>query len=407
LNEKVHEEKTRAYFEPVIGGLKALSISIGGIIGSGIFFILGIATKESGPSVILSLLLAGIIAMLTALSFASLSARIPKEGGEYQFVYKAFGPTIGFFGGLFWIFSTAIAAVTVSLALASYLTTALPFLSMRLVAASACVGFMLIDVIGIRLSSTVNSFLVITKISVLVLFIVVGCSFVKISNFTPFMTHGWGGVLSSAFLIFFAYAGFGKITAAAEEVKNPRKTLPKAILFGVLISSIIYLLVGYVAVGVAGATSLSSAAYQNAPLAYVMLSTGFAPAFFVVVLGAITATSSVLMIQMLGLSRTIYAMSANNQLPAFLSNIHPRFRTPYKAEIILGTFMALGALMLSINSVITLTSLGILGYYSVINLSAIRIRMKEKNGRRRNLLISVMGFLCCILLIFYYFLSVA
>ena len=392
-------------FKPVIGGLRALAISIGGIIGSGIFFILGLATEKAGPAVIISLALAGIIAFLTALSFASLGSRIPKEGGEYQFVYQAFGPTIGFLGGLFWIFSTAIAAVTVSLALASYLSALIPFLDVRFTAAAACLLFMTIDILGIRTSSSVNSALVVIKVSVLALFIAIGLSFVNLANFSPLLTKGWSGMFSGTFLIFFAYAGFGKITAASEEVKNPKKNVPRAIIYSVLISSIIYVLVGFVAVGVVGAPTLASASFRNAPLAYIMLSTGFPSAFFIIATGAITATSSVLMIQMLGMSRTIYGMSANHQLPAFLSSLHPRFRTPYKAELILGAFMACAALVLSLSSVVALTSLGILGYYALINLSALRIRSMERGRKDLSLVLPILGFLSCASLIVYFFLT--
>ena len=394
---------TQHSFKPVIGGLRALSLSIGGIIGSGIYFILGMATEKSGPAVIVSLALAGIIAMLTALSFASLGSKIPREGGEYLFVYRAFGPTMGFVGGLFWIFSTSIAAVTVSLAFASYLTALVPVLDVRVVAAVACLAFMLIDVVGIRISSALNAGLVAVKVSILMIFILLGLTFVDASNFHPFVTKGWDGILSGTFLIFFAYAGFGKITAAAEEIKNPRRNVPSAIILAVLISSVIYILVGFVAVGVSGASDLSSFAFRNAPLAYVMRSTGFSPAFFIVAVGALTATSSVLMIQMLGLSRTIYAMSANRQLPTFLSVLHPRFRTPYKAELILGSLMALGAMVLDLNSVITLTSLGILGYYCLINMSAIRIRWQEPDGRGVGMAVPILGFLSCASLIIFSF----
>lgn len=127
----------RSKFKQVLGSFGATAVSIGGIIGSGIFFILGIAAGVAGPAVVLSLILAGIVAILTALSFASLSSKITKEGGEYQFVYVAFGPQVGFFGGLLWIAATAISGVTVSIALAGYLTTLIPFASVKLVAALA------------------------------------------------------------------------------------------------------------------------------------------------------------------------------------------------------------------------------------------------------------------------------
>jgi APA family basic amino acid/polyamine antiporter len=386
---------SRPNFKPILGLFGAIGVSIGGIIGSGIFFIIGPATAEAGPAVIFSLIIAGAIASLTALSFASLGSKVQKEGGEYQFVYLAFGPRIGFIGGIVWIFSTAIAAVTVSLAFAGYVSALLPSFAdnIRVIAAVSCLGFMLIDMIGLRLSSGVNNLLVIIKVGVLLFFIVVGVPFVHLGNFHPFFTTGSDGILSSVFLIFFAYAGFGKITAASEEVKDAYRNIPRAIIVAVAISSVLYFLTGFVAVGVAGSSDLSSHQFRNAPLAYVMLSTGIAPAFLVVAIGAVAATSSVLLIQMLGISRTIYAMAANRQLPPFFSAVHPRFKTPYRAEVLMGSGMALGALFLDSTSVVALTSLGILSYYALINLAA--VRMRKQRGAMMNLsyIVPVLGFL--------------
>lgn len=388
-------------FKPVVGFFGATAISIGGIVGSGIFFILGLATGDAGPAVILSLVLAGLIAALTSLSFASLGSKIQKEGGEYQFVFLAFGPKIGFLGGVVWIFSTAVAAVTVSLAFASYLGALVPLFDTRITAAAACIGFMLIDTAGLRLSSSVNNALVVVKVGVLVLFILLGMPFVKSANFEPFFGKGTDGILSATFLIFFAYAGFGKITAASEEVKDAYRNVPRAIVTAVAVCAVLYLLTGLVAVGVVGSTTLSSAEFSGAPLAHVMLSTGFSYAFSVVAVGAVAATASVLLIQMLGLSRTIYAMSANNQLPRFLSELHPRFKTPYRAEVMIGVAMAVAALFVDAKSVVALTSLGILSYYALINLASIRMR-SQKGAFRVHPAVSILGFAASAALVAYY-----
>ncbi len=398
-------EKSKVGFKPVIGFLGATAISVGGIIGSGIFFIMGIAAGEAGPAVILSLLLAGIIAVFTAASFASLGSRITKEGGEYQFVYFMLGKEIGFFAGLLWIFSTVIAAVTVSLTFASYLSVLVPGIAINLTASAVCIGFVLVDLVGIRTSSRVNDLLVATKVGVLLFFIVVGLPFVRLEHFHPFFTKGSDGLLSSTFLIFFAYAGFGKITAASEEVKEPQKNVPRAIIASVLICAAIYMAAGFTSIGVVGADELSSSQFAAAPFAYVMRSTGFIPAFLVVSIGALAATANVLLIQILGLSRTIYAMSANKQLPEFLSRLHPRFRTPYRAQIVIGALMAVSAFLLSANSVISLTSLGILSYYALINLAALRIQ-EGKRFLTRSHLVSILGLLSSSGLIAFYLFGV-
>ena len=394
-------EKKQAVFEQVLGYFDATAISIGGIIGSGIFFIIGIAAGAAGPAVILSLIIAGAIALLTSLSFASLGSKIPKEGGEYQFVYVAFGPVVGFIAGLFWICATAIAGVTVSIAFAGYFTALLPILPANIVAALACLAFMLVDVLGIKLSSRINNILVVIKVGVLLLFVLLCIPFIQASNFNNFFDKGSDGILAAAFLIFFAYSGFGKITAAAEEVKEPQKTIPKAIITAVTVCTIIYILAGVSAVGVAGAKRLSSPEYKNAPFAFTMQQTGISWGFLAIAIGAITATSSVLLIQMLGLSRTVYAMSKNRQLPSFLCELHGRFKTPYKAEIILGILMALAALFLEPNSVIALTSFGILAYYAIVNLAALALK-KKKGLFEVHPIIPALGFIFSILLIAYF-----
>jgi APA family basic amino acid/polyamine antiporter len=393
-------KKNKTEFERILGSFSATAISIGGIIGSGIFFIIGIAARDAGPAVILSLILAGIIALFTSLSFASLGSKIVKEGGEYQFVYVAFGPLVGFFGGLLWIFSTAIAGVTVSIAFASYLTALIPFLPLNITAAFAVTMFMLIDVLGLKISSNINNILVIIKIGVILFFIFFSLPFIQPSNFSDFLVKGSEGILAATFLIFFAYAGFGKITAASEEVKDPKKTIPKAIITAVAITTILYIMTGIAAVGAVGAEKLSSQC-RIAPLACVMLALGFNKAFLVVAFGALTATASVLLIQMMGISRTIFAMSKNKQLPPFLSELHPRFKTPYKAEIFIGLLMVLAALFLNIRSVVTITSLGILSYYSIVNLAALVMR-KSKGGLNIHPIIPILGFLSSALLIAYY-----
>jgi basic amino acid/polyamine antiporter, APA family len=406
LSDNRREDATRSIvFKPVLGFLGATAVSIGGIIGSGIFFILGLAAGEAGPAVLLSLGLSGLIAVLTALSFASLGSKIQKEGGEYQFVFLAFGPKIGFIGGVVWVLSTAIAGVTVSLALGSYLGALVPWINIRAAAALSCIGFALIDAAGLRLSSKLNDALVVVKVGVLVLFVVVGLPFVRQANLEPFLAKGPDGILSATFLIFFAYAGFGKITAASEEVKEASRTVPKAIITAVAVCTVLYILTGLVAVGVVGSETLSSAGFRGAPLANVMVSTGFRSAFFVVAVGAVTATSSVLLIQMLGLSRTIYAMSANDQLPSFLSEVHPRFKTPYRAEILIGSAMAVAALFVDANSVVALTSLGILSYYALINLASIRLR-SQKGAFKVHYAVSILGFVASAALVVYYLTTV-
>ncbi|MBI2545232.1 MAG: amino acid permease [Candidatus Aenigmarchaeota archaeon] len=396
--------KNATKLDRILDNLSAPAISIGGIIGSGIFFIIGIAAGVAGSGLVISLLLGGLVAFLTALSFASLSSKIPKEGGEYQFVYKAFGRKLGMFTGIMWLLITAIGGVTASLALGSYFFTLFPILSPNIIAAIVCIAFVSTDLVGLRFSSKINNIFVITKVAVLLLFIALTIPAVKLANFNNVLATGKEGILAGTFLIFFAYAGFGKVTAAAEEVKNARKTLPLAIVEAIIVCTLIYLIIGFTSVGSIGAETLASPRYSTAPLGFILSDLGYQWGFVIISIGAVIATANVVLIQVLGLSRTIFAMSKNKQLPNFLSELHPRFKTPYKAETILAILMAATAMLLNFRTVIALTGLGILAYYSLVNLSAIVVLKKKWFDSHR--ILSILGFLSCIGLILYYLITV-
>jgi APA family basic amino acid/polyamine antiporter len=395
-------KKSKSPFKRVIGGYGALAISIGGVIGSGIFFIIGIAAGYAGSGVILSIFFAGIIALLTALSFATLAKSMTKEGGEYDFVYEVFGKKIGYLVGLMWIAATVFAGVTVSLAFASYLNDILPIAPVNVIAAGTCIAFMLLDILGLRLSADIEIVLSIVKIGVLLLFIAIALPAVHASNLSGLLDKGPSGLLVAAFLIFFAYAGFGKVAAAAEEVGCPKKAIPRAILIAVVIAFVLYLMVTIASVGSVGANTLALPSFSGAPLANVMLFLGSEWGFLIILIGALAATSSVLIVELLGVSRTIYAMSANSQLPAFFAKVHPRLKTPYRAEIIIGLVMAAMALMINVVTVVGLTGLGMLLYYCVINLAAIWMHIKEGKALGAADLGSVLGALLCVFLIAYF-----
>ncbi len=196
------------------------------------------------------------------------------------------------------------------------------------------------------------------------------------------------------------------MTAAPEEVKDAARTVPRAIVIAISLATVLYLLTAVSSVGAAGADTLASPAFRDAPLAGVMLSLGTEWGFLAILLGALTATSSVLLIQMPGLSRNIYAMPVNRQPPAFFSRVHPRFKTPYRAEIPIGLLMAAAALFMTTKAVITLTSFGILGYYAIINLAAIELK-SQKGGFEAPRAVPVAGFVLCMALIAYFISALA
>ena len=384
-----------------LGLFDAVAIGVGAMIGAGIFVVTGLSTGLAGPAVLISIIIAGAVSSFTALSFAELSAAAPSEGGAYEFVYEFVSPKAGFFTGWLWLFSNIVAGSAISLGLASYLTVLFPVLPLRPVAAMACLFFTAINIIGVKHSSTLNNFLVVFKICVLAFFILLGVFFLRPVNFYPFSPTGLTGVFQGSAVIFFAFTGFARITTIGEEVKNPGKIIPRAILISIVVTSVIYLLTAFAAVGLLDYRSLAASA---SPIADAAQSTGVAWAGTVVSLGALAATGSVLLTLIMGLSRVFYKMSKNKDLPPSLSLIHRDLGTPYLSILIMGAIMTILTFFFDLGQMVGLSIFGSLFYYALTNLAAFFVRRKIKGaeGFRTPLypLIPILGLLTCFVLLF-------
>jgi len=347
--------------------LDATSIGFGAIIGAGIFVILGVATSLAGPGVILSVIIGGAVAIFTALSFAVLSSEIPKEGGPYEYAYELFSPFAGFMTGWMLVFGQIVMGATVSIGLATYLALFIP-IPINLVAAGACLVFTLLNVVGVKESARVNNAMVAFKVLALLLFVAVGASYIQTSNFQPFLPNGFSGVISGAAIIFFAYLGFGRVAAISEEVKDPEKNVPLSIMLALGISLVIYLLVSIIAIGVSGYGRLSA---SDSPLADAMRITENGLAILVVSLGALVATSSVLITTILGGSRIPFAMARNKQFPGFMTRIHPGFGTPHVSILLIGLTMSALAFIGNLAQVASVASFSIISVHVLVNYAAI------------------------------------
>jgi len=247
-----------------IGLWSATAIGVGAIIGAGIFVVTGVAAGVAGPAIIVSMIITGVVAAFTALSFSELSAALPQEGGAYIFARELISPYVGFIAGWMWIFSNIFTGAAVSLGFAHYFRTALPQLPVKSVAVVISLVFILLNYFGVRHSTTLNNVLVLVKIAILLFFVALGVGYLNISHFTPFAPNGFSGVLEGSSLIFFAYAGFARIAIMAEEVKDPRHIIPRSLVLSLGISMVIYLLVSFVGIGLVGYINLSS---SGSPLA--------------------------------------------------------------------------------------------------------------------------------------------
>jgi len=378
----------KATLKPTLNLLDAVLINIGAIIGAGIFIVTGITAGFAGSSMIFSMLIAALTALFTALSFASLASWLPAEGGVYEYGYRLISPTAGFLGGWMWLVSNILTGSAVSLGFAHYLNVLFD-VPLKVLATLLCVAFTVINYYGIRHSAQINNLIVSLKILILVFFIALGFLHFDAGNVLPFTPTS--GVLYGAYYIFFAYGGFARVAMVAEEVKEPKKNIPKAILISIGVSTIIYLLVGLVALGLVGADRLSA---SGAPLSEAISVTDNSLAVAIVSTGGMLATASVLLTTILGVSRLTFSMSRKGDLPPILSKLHARYNSPYVSIIAVGFAMSAFILFFDLTKILTMSTFAMLFYYMIGNVSTLRLR--DTHLPRY---IPVIGLLTCLILL--------
>ncbi|MGQ9624124.1 MAG: APC family permease [Candidatus Bathycorpusculaceae bacterium] len=387
-------------FKPTLGLLDATAISVGAIIGAGIFIVIGISAREAGSALLVSMLMAAFIAVFTALSFAELTAWQPREGSIYEYTYQLISPFAGFLTGWMWIVSNTFAGAAVSLGFASYLAALFRFLPINIVAAILCLAFTVLNFLGVRQTALLNNMLVAAKLLILAFFVIYGLLYFNAAKLAPF-TPLHLGVLYGAFYIFFAYGGFARVAVVAEEVKDAKRNVPKAILLSLAISTIVYVLVGFVAVGLIGADEL---AMSKSPLTDAISATNSVFARYFVSAGGLLATASVLLSAILGVSRMAYAMGRRRDLPQSLSRLHRKFNTPHYSIWIVGLLMVLLVVFIDLDKVVAVSTFALLFYYALANVCAFRVKTEKRMYPR---IIPVLGACTCLaLLIFVFFASI-
>ncbi len=329
-----------------------VAISIGGMLGSGIFVLPGIAAMKTGPSVWLAYLLAGICVLPAALSKSELATAMPTSGGTYVFIERAFGPAMGTISGLgLWLsllLKSSFALVGFGAYL--YIIAAVPLKSTALIFLAV---IMVLNIIGVKKVGMVQLVVVIITLVSLSIILLFGLPKVDPANMEPIFTHGTGGLIAATAFVYISYAGVTKVAAIAEEIKNPGRNLPLAMMLSFLIVTAIYVLITFTLVG-------------NIPVAE--LGADIRPIYTLVeriggpVLGMIAAGVGVIaLISMansgvLASSRFPFAMSRDNLLPLFLRRVHPRFLTPYVTIIGTGLIMALVIIFLDVEKIAKLAS---------------------------------------------------
>ena len=414
---------------------KALvALGIGAIIGAGLFVRTAAASAEAaGPAVVVSFVIAAIGCAFAGLCYAEFAAMIPIAGSAYTYAYTTMGEFVAWIIGWALILEYALGAATVAISWSEYLNKLtggnIPYQwchsPMQTDAATGLHGIFnvpalfivliltLILIKGVQESATVNGIIVVIKLSIVVAFIAVGWHFISPANLHPFtipantpghedyFKHGWPGVLGGASIVFFAFIGFDAVSTAAQECRNPGRDMPKGILGSLAICTVLYILFGYVLTGVcnwkefggAGAEASVAYAVDHYMPGYQWLATA-------ITIAILMGFSSVILVMLLGQSRVFFSMANDGLLPKLFSDVHPKFRTPYKANIVLFIFVGVFAAFISSGLAGDLTTVGTLFAFVLVSLGIIimrRIRPELQRPFRTPFvpLVPLLGVLVC------------
>lgn len=365
----------------------ATMMGLGSIVGTGIFVSVGIATGIAGPSVILAIMLAGALAVCNALSSAQLAASHPTSGGTYEYGHVYLRPWLGFSAGWLFLCAKSASAATAALGMAGY-TLALagvPGTAWRTSLAMLAVVILVLVVLGgVRRSSGINIAIVSVTLGALAYFIVSGLPAAVrhgADHFSPFFESPSGDgrpaaarVLEAAALMFVAYTGYGRIATMGEEVRSPERTIPRAVIITLVASMALYIGVGAVGIGAAGAQVFGGqGTVLAAPLTAAARSFDAPGAGLVLSIGAATAMLGVLLNLVLGLSRVVLAMGRRGDLPSGLARVNPRRATPARAVLLVGAVILGLTAVGSITLAWSFSAFTVLVYYAITNLAAIRM----------------------------------
>ena len=408
-----------------------IAIGIGSVVGAGIFTVIGtsaagtvdamgnILRPGAGPALVLSFIISAIACAFAALCYAELASMIPVSGSTYTFAYAILGESIAWIIGWDLILEYGVAVIAVAISWSAYVVSFIegfgvdiplwlstdyntflrtlaenPELAKtvpHLLGYPLCINLPAVFIVavstyvlirGIKESSWVNTLMVIIKLGILGFFIITGLFFIQPVNWNlpeyGFMPFGFNGVLVGAAIIFFAYIGFDIVSTVAEETKNPQKDLPFGILGTLGIVTLLYVIVTIIVVGIVPFHELNRAD----PLAYVFSRIDMHWASGIIAFGAIIATTSVILVTLLGQSRIFFSMSRDGLLPAAFSKIHSRFRTPHLSNIITGIFVAGVAGFIDIGEAAELTNIGTLFAFIIVCISVLIIRRTEPERPR-------------------------
>jgi basic amino acid/polyamine antiporter, APA family len=425
----IDEADSKHALKRVLGAGDLVMLSIGAVIGAGIFGAIGTAAAGqiapdgtvvrygAGPALVFSFLLLGGACALAALCYAELASMIPQAGSAYAYTYATLGELVAWIIGWDLILEYAVGNVAVAISWGDYFNTLIRGVGIQLPAwlttgyrtallsanpdvhallqtAPRIAGipvlvnipaFAIVAVItwlllrGAKESARVNNVMVVIKLIALSLFIAVGVTHLHPEYYTPFAPNGFTGIHQGAAIVFFAYIGFDAISTAGEETRNPQRNLPIGILVGLAICTLIYVIVGAVLTGMVPYKDLANTAD---PLAYALQTAGFHRVGWIVALGAAVSMSAVLLVFQYGQPRIFFAIARDGLLPQWAAKLHPVTRVPYSTTLITGIGVALASLVGDAAETYDLTNIGTLFAFALVSIGVLVLRVTEPERPR-------------------------
>ena len=411
------KEEGERTLKKTLGPYQLIALGLGAIIGAGLFSITGLAAgSHAGPAITLSFLIAAAGCGFAALCYAEFASMIPVAGSAYTYSYATLGEFIAWVIGWDLVLEFAVASATVSISWSRYFIkllegfqihlpielTACPWDGgwVNLPAAFIVILMSLLLIRGTESSSLINSFIVVLKVAVVIIFIALGWKYIRSENYVPYIpenTGKWGefgfsGILRAAAIVFFAFLGFDAVSTAAQETKNPKKNMPIGILGSLIICTILYILFAYVLTGVTdykvfqGRDGIAPVAIAIDHMGEILPDGSIQPAFpwlnKAIILAILAGYSSVILVMLLGQSRIFYSMSRDGLLPKIFSEIHPKYRSTYKSNLLFLLLVSVFAMFAPAHVAGELTSIGTLLAFIIVSIGIIAMRKKQPDAPR-------------------------
>ncbi|MFF9690374.1 amino acid permease [Streptomyces sp. NPDC014623] len=380
-----------------MGLFQLVCFGVGAIVGTGIFVGLSDSVAEAGPAVVISFVLAAITCIFTAFSFAELGGALPVSGSSYSFAYATLGERVAFLVGWCLLLEYGVSVSAVAVGWSQYVNELLDSLIGRdlptalssgpgdggVINLPAVVVVMMAAALlvrGVRESAGATAAMAVLKIGILVAFCAIAFTAFKDGHLSPFAPHGTAGVTAGASVAFFSYIGFDAITTAGEEVKNPRRNIPVAIMICIGLVTLLYCAVALGAIGALGADAVGD---KPAALSLVVDEvTESGAGGGIIAFGAVVAIASVVLAVMYGQTRILMSMSRDGLIPRVFERVSPKTRTPVANTWIVAVVFAVPAAFSSLDVVVNLTTIGTLAVMAVVNVAVIALRRRDPELKR-------------------------